>query len=148
MKLSKYFALVLVLLVGQVVAGPNDNQYDRYNATAGQIRNDAQRLLNAERSLLVSIHYYRAAYSEVSRDLKKLIYRTIRLRNSASFQRNSHVLRSRLRSIRVQFTHVQRSIARSARLRHAQVIQVKLRNIAYDISTLSQDVHSVRRYVY
>ncbi|VAW71723.1 hypothetical protein MNBD_GAMMA12-2220 [hydrothermal vent metagenome] len=148
MKLSKYFALVLVLLAGQAMAGPNYNQHNRYNASVGQVRNDAQRLLNAERSLLVSIHYYRAAYSQASRDMKKLIHNTIRFRNSAPFQRNNYSLRARLRSIRRQFAHLQRSIAKNSRLRHVHAIQTKLRNIGYDISTLSQDVYSVRRYVY
>ncbi len=145
MKMTKYFALVLILLTGQAMAGPHNGHQSDNN---WQIRTDAQRLIHAQRSLLVSINYYGAGYNHVSRDVTLLIRKTVRLRNSADYGRSRHVMRIQMRNIRVQLNHVRRSIVRNRRLRHARVISHKVRKIAFKTRILSRDVYSAPHRAY
>lgn len=152
MKLSKYFALLLVMFAGQSMASPYfgnghgyGHGYNKYGSKL-QIRRAAQRLIFAERSLLRTINYTRAAYSHAARDVRVLIRKTVQLKNSTFYRTNKFVLRAKMRNVRMQFHHMRRAIARSHRLHHSRLVRIKVRNMAFKIRRLNRTVNFYRGY--
>lgn len=142
MKLIKYFALALVLIAGQAMAGPHYGQ----QSSAWQIRIDAQAMLASERSLLSSINYYGSAYSHLARDVRVLMHKTIRMRNMAHSGASPHELRIQMRNIRIQFNHMRRAIARSHRVHHARAVQRRLSHVRHKMNRMSNNVYAYGRY--
>jgi len=154
MKLTKYFALLLVMFAGQSMASPYfgsghgygyGHGYNKYGSKL-QIRRAAQRLIIAERSLLRTINYSGAAYSHAARDVRVLISKTVRLKNATFYRANKFVLRAKMRNIRMQFRHTRSSIARTYRLRQSRLVRMKVRNMAFKIRRLSRTVNFYRGY--
>ncbi|VAW71722.1 hypothetical protein MNBD_GAMMA12-2219 [hydrothermal vent metagenome] len=138
MKMYKFFALALVLFAGQTMA-------DSYYGSHWQIRNDVRNLLNAERDLLSSVSYYGSRYSHVARSLKVLMYRTRRLRK-ATHRHNGHIMRARMKAVRIKFHHAVGLIRRSHRLHHSGVIASRLQHVRFKVNSLSNSVHAHNSY--